>query len=548
MEEGKNISTSKDLLELLKTSFLEEQAKLDPKNFRYVLYARKSTTEDERQVRSIPQQIQECEAMAESEELRIVKIVEEAESAKEPDIRPKFAQLINDIKQGKYDGIVAWHPDRLARNMREGGEIIDLLDKKVIKTLKFKSFTFENDTSGKMLLGIAFVLAKQFSDKLSDDVKRGIRDKIALGKWLSKAKKGYYKDASKFLRPDGHNYTIIKEAWLQRSEGNKTLEEIVEYINSQHYADAIGIGEVVHKPHKFNIKILSEMFQDSFFAGVARYGDNFVNLEEIFDFIPTVDVATFLRMNKNLYPKGFKTRRRGDKGYIVADLMRGQVFCGLCKEAMTSAITNKKLKDGVKKYYNYRCDSKGCKAYGKGTRAHIVVDYAVEYLRTHEFDFKAMYSHYKEEMKSVAKKRLRSLRSHKIALVAARGRCEEEINSLKGYLYKTTELDLRQMAESDLRTKRKQFRELDKEITSVSEAIETNKGVILSYEQFIELFEQLPDKLANSKKLKEKDFILRKIFLNFVLKDKKVASLSLNPPFDRFVKVANFTNSRGGQN
>jgi hypothetical protein len=66
----------------------------------------------------------------------------------------------------------------------------------------------------------------------------------------------------------------------------------------------------------------------------------------------------------------------------------------------------------------------------------------------------------------------------------------------------------------------------------------------LSYEQFIELFEQLPNKLAKSKKLKEKDFILRKIFLNFILKDKKVANLSLNPPFDRFVKVASFTNSR----
>jgi hypothetical protein len=52
----------------------------------------------------------------------------------------------------------------------------------------------------------------------------------------------------------------------------------------------------------------------------------------------------------------------------------------------------------------------------------------------------------------------------------------------------------------------------------------------LSYEQFIELFEQLPNKLAKSKKLKEKDFILRKIFLNFILKDKKVANLSLNPP------------------
>ena len=254
-------------------------------------------------------------------------------------------------------------------------------------------------------------------------------------------------------------------------------------------------------------------------------------------------------MNKKLYPKGFRVRRRGDKGFIIADLMRGQVFCGLCKEAMTSAITNKYFKNGkVKKYYNYRCDTKDCKAYGKGTRAHILVDYAVEYLRTHEFDFKAMYAHYKEEIKDVAKKRLRNLRGHKIALTGALSRCEESIQAIKEYLYKTVEFDLRNMSENDLKAKNKEANELRHKISEVTETIETNKGVILSYEQFIELFEQLPDKLAKSKKLKEKDFILRKIFLNFILKDKKVANLSLNQPFDRFVKVASFTNSRGPGN
>jgi DNA invertase Pin-like site-specific DNA recombinase len=194
-----------------------------PANLRYVVYARRSTDEPERQVRSLSDQIAECKDLVESKSLNVVaKPIQEAESAKEPDIRPKFRQMIEDVKQGKYDGIIAWHPDRLSRNMKDAGELIDLLDKGVIKDLKFCSFTFENTTAGKMLLGIAFVLSKQYSDKLSDDVKRGMRRSIEEGRWLNKPKHGYFKDRNQFLRPDGHNFVIIKIAWKMRMEKNNS--------------------------------------------------------------------------------------------------------------------------------------------------------------------------------------------------------------------------------------------------------------------------------------------------------------------------------------
>lgn len=48
--------------------------------------------------------------------------------------------------------------------------------------------------------------------------------------------------------------------------------------------------------------------------------------------------------------------------------------------------------------------------------------------------------------------------------------------------------------------------------------------------------------------MKEKDYIIRKIFLNFTIKDKKVASYKLNPPFDGFIKEGKFRSSRGGEN
>jgi DNA invertase Pin-like site-specific DNA recombinase len=45
--------------------------------------------------------------------------------------------MMKRIEAGHADGIVAWHPDQLARNSVDGGRIIYLLDTQTMKDLKF---------------------------------------------------------------------------------------------------------------------------------------------------------------------------------------------------------------------------------------------------------------------------------------------------------------------------------------------------------------------------------------------------------------------------
>lgn len=97
---------------------MEEE--LDVTKLKYVLYARKSTDDPERQVRSIPDQIAECKAMAERHGLRIVDILEESRSAKKADNRPVFTQMLQDLQAGKYDVVLSWHPDWLADGTQNG--------------------------------------------------------------------------------------------------------------------------------------------------------------------------------------------------------------------------------------------------------------------------------------------------------------------------------------------------------------------------------------------------------------------------------------------
>ncbi len=157
---------------------------------RYIIYARKSTEDEDHQVLSIESQLAELWEFAAKEKLEIVASFQETKTAKEPG-RTKFAEMLSLIEKGKADGILAWHPDRLARNAVDGGRIIHLIDKGIIKSLKFPTFWFEPTPQGLFMLQIAFGQSKYYVDNLSENVKRGMRQKIRNGIWPVRAPIGY---------------------------------------------------------------------------------------------------------------------------------------------------------------------------------------------------------------------------------------------------------------------------------------------------------------------------------------------------------------------
>ena len=84
---------------------------------RYFLYARKSTDEEDRQILSIQAQITETLEYAKKERVEIIQEFIESRTAKAPG-RPIFNEMMSLLERGKAEGIVAWHPDRLARGRR----------------------------------------------------------------------------------------------------------------------------------------------------------------------------------------------------------------------------------------------------------------------------------------------------------------------------------------------------------------------------------------------------------------------------------------------
>lgn len=540
-----NLSAVRALVQDLQSNLISSRVE-NPETYRYILYTRKSTDEPSKQARSLSDQLVECKELAELLKLRITKVIAESESAKEPDIRKKFRSMIDMIEAGKAEGILAWHPDRLARNMREAGEIVDLLDKRIIKDLKFKSFTFENTPSGKMLLGISFVLSKQFSDQLSENIKRGNRRSVEEGRYLSTAKHGYYRDRDLMQWPDGQNFVLVKDAFRMRLE-NKSLQEIADYMNRHDYRRQ-NRARTRREIYKMNQKEVSDMLRDPFYCGALVYGTSIVNLPEQYGFTPVISVEQFNKLTKkDAISKNFKlTKRSVSGGEKLAALLNGMVICAYCSHLMYPNINKKKVGQKINRRFYLRCDQKGCKQYGKSTRAKVIVGFVKALLADNPFATKAAYSHYKTEMKRLAAKKVteerQELKSSTAFLREELKRRSRTLEALKG----TDDLEVKKLFEQEISQRSHRIERLEEGIDQQKEILKQNPDNILEFQKFFELMQKLPQLIEKTTVMKELDEILRQIFVNFTIENKKVASYSLKSPFKELFEASKATTLSSG--
>src|SRR3989338_4633496 len=186
---------------------------------KFFLYARKSTDEPTRQILSIEAQIFEVREFAHKENLNVVSEFVESKTAKEPG-REVFNRMIARVECGEAEGILSWNPDRLARNSVDGGRIIYLVDVGKITTLKFPSFWFDPTPQGKFMLNIAFGQSKYYIDNLSENIKRGIRQKLRNVIWPAWAPLGYVNDKNaRCIAVDKEKAKYIKRAFEMYSTG-----------------------------------------------------------------------------------------------------------------------------------------------------------------------------------------------------------------------------------------------------------------------------------------------------------------------------------------
>ena len=138
--------------------------------------------------------------------------------------QPKSVRVSRSSPHQEADAILSWHPDRLARNSIDGGKIIHFLDTGVLKNLYFPTLMFENNPNGKFMLSIAFSQSKYYVDNLSENVKRGIRQKLRRGEWSWYAPLGYVNNpTTRNIEPDPEYARFIASAFELYKTGDYTL-------------------------------------------------------------------------------------------------------------------------------------------------------------------------------------------------------------------------------------------------------------------------------------------------------------------------------------
>ena len=234
---------------------------------KYFIYTRKSTDTEDRQVRSLADQLSELRELAKKEQLEVVDTFVEKQTAKVPG-RPVFAEMVARIEKGEASGILAWHPDRLARNSVDGGRIIYMVDTGVITDLKFPTFWFDATPQGKFMLSISFSQSKYYVDNLSENVKRSYKQKLKNGIWPQKAPIGYLNDKkTKLIVIDPEKAPLIKKTFEAYATGNYTLSALRKSMGE---LDLTG-----HKGKELSISNYQYLLKNNLYHGLILFHGEF---------------------------------------------------------------------------------------------------------------------------------------------------------------------------------------------------------------------------------------------------------------------------------
>jgi len=113
----------------------------------------------------------------------------------------------------------------------DGGQIVYFLDIGNLASLKFPSHWFENTPQGKFSLSMAFVQSKYYVDSLSENTKRGLRQKVRMGIFPSQAPIGYINDSrTKTIVVEKKKSRVIRLAFERYTKGNQRLEDIANFL------------------------------------------------------------------------------------------------------------------------------------------------------------------------------------------------------------------------------------------------------------------------------------------------------------------------------
>jgi site-specific DNA recombinase len=316
-----------------------------PTKVKYCLYARKSTESEERQVLSIDSQIKEMLQLADRDGLEVITMKRESHSAKETGQRPVFNEIVDELRAGKFNGILTWAPDRISRNAGDLGKIVDLMDAGKLLEIRTFSQSFRNNPNEKFLLMILGSQAKLENDNRGINVKRGLRTRVEMGLWPGVAPLGYL----------NQKHMDKKCQVLVDPLRAPTIKKIFEKVAYEHYSGRKIYNWLRHELNFYTrgnksltlsgiYRILDNQFYHGVFEHPKGSGNWYTGKHE-----PLITQELFDKAQAQLTRDNIQ---RENKEFAFTKLFT----CGYCSSGISAEEKWKQLKDGTHaKYIYYSC-------------------------------------------------------------------------------------------------------------------------------------------------------------------------------------------------
>lgn len=193
------------------------------------------------------------------------------------------------------------------------------------------------------MLSIAFCQSKYYVDNLSENTKRGLRQKVRLGLYPSYAPIGYINDVhSKTVIVNKRLAPVVLAAFGLYARGDQTLESVATFMKSK--------GITTKSGKQLTKDQIKRMLTNPFYYGHFRYcgevyeGKHKAIIEKrLFDRVQAV-------ITKRCHPQ---------KGATAPQVFCGLLTCATCNMAITAEKKIKRQKNGnTHEYVYYRCTRK----------------------------------------------------------------------------------------------------------------------------------------------------------------------------------------------
>ncbi|UYY93987.1 recombinase family protein [Bacillus cereus] len=326
------------------------------------IYARVSTTEQAEEGYSIDEQIRVLNELCEREGYFVYdEYIDRGISGKNISGRPAVQRLLMDAEQKKFDVVLVWKMNRLARKSLD---LMNIVEKLNSKNIAFRSYTekYETETStGKLQFQLMAAIAEYERNNIAENVKMGMIARAKEGRWNGGQVLGYDVIECEGSNKKRKNTQLVvneKEAYIIRT--------IFKMYTSGHgyksIANAINkLGHRTKKGKTFSLNAIKIIVTNPIYAGYIRYNvrrdwsekrRNNINPAPIIhkgEHEPIILEGVWNVAQNVFKSRSCKPNRVHDGEFPLTGIMR----CPVCGAGMVIGRTTNKLKDGTKRVLEY---------------------------------------------------------------------------------------------------------------------------------------------------------------------------------------------------